>query len=150
EQIETVRWGGDPNEKSVSTGPLGPRLTPRGSFDEWREIVRGKSEPWNDTHLLIARQLLAEMQRACNAWHAENERARRQLLAMLGHDLRDPLQSISMAAAVLGRQDTGQQAARRIQSSSGRMQRLISHVLDISRIESGVGIAVVPSEFDLV
>ena len=150
EQIETVRWGGDPNEKAMTTGPLGARLTPRGSFQEWREIVRDKSEPWSETYLLIARQFLADMQRATNAWHGENERARRQLLAMLGHDLRDPLQSITMAAAGLDRNAPAQQVAQRIRSSSGRMQRLISHVLDVSRIESGVGLSLAPIEFDLV
>ena len=47
EVIQTIRWGGKP-EKVIAHGPLGPRLTPRGSFAEWRETVRGRAEPWND------------------------------------------------------------------------------------------------------
>ncbi|HTU66168.1 MAG TPA: ATP-binding protein [Steroidobacteraceae bacterium] len=149
EQIETVRWGGKP-EKEVKAGPLGPRLTPRGSFEEWREIVRGTSEPWNETTLLIARQLLAEMQRIVSSRHAEMERARMQLLAMLGHDLRDPLQSITMAAAVMERGHSPQGMTKRIQASSHRMQRLIGLVLDMSRIESGAGLGLSKDKFDLV
>ena len=148
EQIETVRWGGRP-EKEIKAGPLGPRLTPRGSFEEWREIVRGKAEPWSETHSYIARQLLAEMQRVCNARHAETERARSQLLAMLGHDLRDPLQSITMAAAVMERGHSPQGMTKRIQASSHRMQRLIGMVLDFSRIESGVGLGMRKDKVDL-
>ena len=44
EQVETVRWGGRP-EKPLQHGPSGARLTPRGSFDEWRETVRGAAVP---------------------------------------------------------------------------------------------------------
>jgi light-regulated signal transduction histidine kinase (bacteriophytochrome) len=140
EQVETVRWGGKP-EKEIRTGPLGPRLTPRGSFDEWRDVVRDTAEPWSSAHLLVADQLLGEMHRASMMRHAEMERARMQLLAMLGHDLRDPLQSIRMAASVLKHGGEGQPLGQRIERSSGRMQRLISQVLDMSRLENGLGLA---------
>jgi len=140
EQVETVRWGGKP-EKEVKVGPLGPRLTPRGSFEEWLDVVRGTAEPWSADHLLVADQLLGEMHRASMVRHAEMERARMQLLAMLGHDLRDPLQSITMAASVLQHGGEGHPLGQRIERSSGRMQRLISQVLDMSRLESGLGLA---------
>ena len=60
EQIETVLWGGRPG-KTYATGPLGARLTPRGSFDLWREIVRGKAVPWNAVTLESAQKLLDEL-----------------------------------------------------------------------------------------
>ena len=102
EQVEAVRWAGKP-EKVVAHGPLGPRLTPRGSFDEWRETVRGRAEPWDATALTIASQLLPKISRAVAARNAEIDRARTELMAMLGHDLRDPLQAINMAGALLER-----------------------------------------------
>jgi light-regulated signal transduction histidine kinase (bacteriophytochrome) len=148
EQIEHVRWGGKP-EKEVEAGPLGPRLTPRGSFAEWREEVRGSSVPWDESRLVIARQLLAELQRVSNARHADLDRVRTQLLATLGHDLRDPLQSISMAAFGLQRGLAPQALTKRIQSSSGRMQKLIGQALDMSRIESGLGLGVNLTKTDL-
>lgn len=47
EKIRAVDWGGDPHNKAltVSEGD-GIRLSPRKSFDRWREVVRGCSEPW--------------------------------------------------------------------------------------------------------
>jgi len=149
EQINTIRWAGRP-EKVVRAGPLGPRLTPRGSFDEWREMVRGRAVPWDAAEKLVASQLLGEMHRASVAKHVETDRARTQLLAMLGHDLRGPLHSISMAATVLQHGGAASTMSSRIQASSTRMERLISQVLDMSRISGGLGLGLVRKETDLV
>ncbi|MBJ3775096.1 HWE histidine kinase domain-containing protein [Acuticoccus mangrovi] len=46
EMIEHVTWAGNPAEKIAEYGPNGPRLSPRKSFEAWRETVRGKSAPW--------------------------------------------------------------------------------------------------------
>ncbi|MES2186433.1 MAG: ATP-binding protein [Pseudomonadota bacterium] len=141
EQVETIAWGGKP-EKHYVHGPLGPRLTPRGSFDLWRETVRGTSVAWSESDLTIGRQLVDEMVRTMSARVGELNRARNQLLAILGHDLRDPLHSISMAARVLekGQDTAGGRLGQRIQSSSTRMQRLVSQVLDMSRLQGGLGL----------
>ncbi|NYE62942.1 light-regulated signal transduction histidine kinase (bacteriophytochrome) [Duganella sp. 1224] len=149
EQIHTIRWGGRP-EKQVRAGPLGPRLTPRGSFDEWRETVRGRAMPWDPAEKLAASQLLGEMHRASVAKHVETDRARAQLLAMLGHDLRGPLHSINMAATVLQHGGAASTMSSRIQASSTRMERLISQVLDMSRINGGLGLGLQRAELDLV
>ncbi len=45
EEAHQLEWAGEP-VKHVITGPSGSRLTPRGSFETWREDVRGKSRPW--------------------------------------------------------------------------------------------------------
>ena len=148
EQLEVVRWAGKP-DKVIAHGPLGPRLTPRGSFDEWRETVRGKAEPWDATALTIAAQLLAKITRSVAARNAEIDRARGELMAMLGHDLRDPLNVINMAGALIERGSSSQTIGRRIQSSSNRMQRLIGHVLDMSRINGGIGLGMAPAPTDL-
>jgi len=149
EQIHTIRWAGRP-EKIVRIGPLGPRLTPRGSFDEWREMVRDRAVPWEAAEKLAASQLLGEMYRASVAKHVETDRARAQLLAMLGHDLRGPLHSINMAATVLQHGGAASTMSSRIQASSTRMERLISQVLDMSRINGGLGLGLARSQVDLV
>lgn len=153
EQIETIHWGGKP-DKVIQAGPLGPRLTPRGSFDLWKEIVRSTAEQWTSDDLEIARQLLAELVRAQNARHAEVNHARAHLMAMLGHDLRDPLHSISMAARVLeksgGTEGSTGKISQRIQSSSNRMQRLVSQVMDMSRLQSRLGLGLQRVSVDLV
>ncbi len=52
----TVRWAGNPT-KTLKLGPLGPRLTPRGSFTEWLEEKRMQSAPWSDVDLEAAEAL---------------------------------------------------------------------------------------------
>ena len=148
EQLEVVRWAGKP-DKVIAHGPLGPRLTPRGSFDEWRETVRGKAEPWDQTALAIAAQLLARITSSVAARNADIERARGELMARLGHDLRDPLNVINMAGALIERGSSSHAIGRRIQSSSNRMQRLIGHVLDMSRINGGIGLGMAPVPAEL-
>lgn len=100
EQVEDVRWGGNP-EKKYSIGPLGPRLTPRGSFAVWKETVRGKSLPWEKTQTEAASQLRLDLQEVALTNENLVKRARETLLATLGHDLRDPLQAIMMAARMI-------------------------------------------------
>jgi len=146
EQNEQVAWGGRPGK--IAAGPLGERLTPRGSFDAWFETVRGSAHPWEPAVLANARLTLAELVRAISSHRAQTEATRAQLLAMLGHDLRDPLHSINMAGMVLERSGNGGASAnqptlgKRIQSSTNRMQRMISQVLDMSRIDRGMGLGV--------
>ena len=148
EQIEHVSWGGRP-EKLKQVGPLGERLTPRGSFDAWHETVRGHAHPWEAPVLANARLTQSELLRASNARRAQTESTRAQLLAMLGHDLRDPLHSINMAGTLLERGAVQPTLGRRIQSSSNRMQRLIGQVLDMSRIDGGMGLGMVFEPLDL-
>ena len=56
EIVRSVKWAGDPN-KAYTSGPLGPQLTPRKSFERWQEIVRGQSAPWSAADLRIAEGL---------------------------------------------------------------------------------------------
>ena len=46
EIVETVHWAGEPAAKAD-----GVSLSPRASFDSWKETVRGKSEPWTALEL---------------------------------------------------------------------------------------------------
>lgn len=148
EQIEQVAWGGRP-EKTSTFGPLGERLTPRGSFDAWYETVRGHAHPWEATILSNARLTLAELVRVMTSRRTQTEATRAQLLAMLGHDLRDPLHSINMAGMVLEKGSAQPTLGRRIQSSTSRMQRMITQVLDMSRIDGGLGLGVTLEPVDL-
>jgi light-regulated signal transduction histidine kinase (bacteriophytochrome) len=152
EQVERVAWGGKPG-KSGQFGPMGERLTPRGSFDAWIETVRGCAHEWEDGVLAHARMTLGELARVSNTRRAQLEAIRSQLLAMLGHDLRDPLHSINMAGMVLEKTDGGGSnkttLGRRIQSSSNRMQRMIGQVLDMSRIDRGLNLGVELEAVDL-
>ncbi|VVB47523.1 PAS domain-containing sensor histidine kinase [Beijerinckiaceae bacterium RH CH11] len=68
---------------------------------------------------------------------------REQFIAVLGHDLRNPLASISGAARMLGKsqpQDKRKMLLDMIQSSVQRMAGLIDNVLDFARGRLGSGI----------
>ena len=63
------------------------------------------------------------------------------MVAGLIHDLRTPLMAINLSAEVaLARSgdDAVQQAARRIRSSGARMSRIFDHLMNLSRVSSGV------------
>lgn len=47
EVLRSVDWGGDPYNKAIAFSEGQLRLSPRKSFDRWREIVRQRSEPWS-------------------------------------------------------------------------------------------------------
>jgi light-regulated signal transduction histidine kinase (bacteriophytochrome) len=149
EVIQTIRWGGKP-EKVIAHGPLGPRLTPRGSFDEWRETVRGQAEPWNEVQLEIASQLLDSVGRAYADRVLEVDQLRSQLWAVLGHDLRNPLQSLSMATTALERGGEPERLNSVIRNSTHRMKQLLGDVLDISRLHHGFDLTMQWSQVDLV
>jgi phosphoserine phosphatase RsbU/P len=77
----------------------------------------------------------------------ENEREtselREQFIAVLGHDLRNPLASISAGARILGREAKSErehQVAVMLQTTVMRMAELIDNVLDFARGRLGGGI----------
>ncbi|WP_250453085.1 GAF domain-containing protein [Caballeronia sp. ATUFL_M2_KS44] len=140
ELVETINWAGPP-EKVIAQGPNGPRLTPRGSFEVWKQTVTGSSREWSDADQRAARELKAVLQDVALQRMREAERARTTLLATLGHDLRNPLQAINMAMLLMGRGlATSTDTAKRVEGSTRRMQSLINYILDVSRIRSGLGL----------
>ena len=47
EVVQTVDWGGDPKNKiQIVNEDASVRLSPRKSFERWKEVVRGRSLPW--------------------------------------------------------------------------------------------------------
>jgi light-regulated signal transduction histidine kinase (bacteriophytochrome)/CheY-like chemotaxis protein len=60
EVVRTVRWGGDP-QKPVDHGVNGPRLTPRKSFEEWKELVEGSALPFTASEIRVAETLRATL-----------------------------------------------------------------------------------------
>jgi hypothetical protein len=78
---------------------------------------------------------LAE-QRATLAEKARIQEFQERFLAILGHDLRNPLASIDMGTSILRAQLHSPEAMRvlaRMQSSTTRMTRMIEQILDLTR-----------------
>lgn len=55
EHVREVDWGGDPeNAKLAASEGDSVRLSPRKSFERWREVVRGTSRPWLEAEVEAA------------------------------------------------------------------------------------------------
>ncbi|WP_372708141.1 HWE histidine kinase domain-containing protein [Brevundimonas sp.] len=97
EIAQSITWAGDP-AKRVEVGPNGIRLTPRKSFEAWREIIRGQSAPWTEPELRAADALrvtvLEVVLRLTGMAEQERERASERqdlLIAELDHRVRNIL-----------------------------------------------------------
>ncbi|MGI4813736.1 MAG: GAF domain-containing protein [Janthinobacterium lividum] len=140
ELVKTINWAGSP-DKIVALGPNGPRATPRGSFELWQQTVRGSSRAWSSIDRFAARELKSVLQDVELDRLRSGDRQRMTLLAMLGHDLRDPLQAIQFAVDLMDRGlASSSDTSKRVEGSTRRMQSLINYILDVSRIRSGIGL----------
>ncbi len=83
----------------------------------------------------------------------ETTKIRDQFIGILGHDLRSPLNAITVAAAVLRDDETlsdeNLMLARVIRDSGRRMSDLIENTLDLTRSQVGGGIRLSPSHNNL-
>ena len=97
EVARSVNWAGDPG-KPMTIGPLGARLTPRKSFELWRETVSGQSIPWEPVDVRIAESLrvslLEVILRLSDITEVERRRSQERqelLIAELNHRVRNIL-----------------------------------------------------------
>jgi signal transduction histidine kinase len=81
------------------------------------------------------------------------DRMRELFIGILGHDLRNPLSGILMAAELIQLQAKGDadicESAQSIQRSGARMGRMIEQLLDVSRLHLGGGMTLSPRSADL-
>ncbi len=104
----TVLWAGNP-QKPAEPGPNGTRLTPRKSFETWKEIVRNQSQPWSASEIRVANSLrvtlLEVVLRVTDAASRDRERAsdhQELLIAELNHRVRNILNLIRGLVAQSG------------------------------------------------
>ena len=167
----SIEWAGNPTKRWVDdpTGATPPRLSPRGSFELWRETVKGRSLPWekwsiaaaSDVRRLLvggARRRTATL-RTLNERLLEADRAKDTFIATVSHELRTPLNAISGWSRLLlgGTVPEGRrmEALKVISRNTDALARLVDDLLDVSRIVSGkvtldVGLVDVASVFESV
>ena len=146
EIIQTVSWGGDPSKPVAAAGD--DRLRPRHSFDMWSEEVRFRAWPWTASNLEAAdelqrRAIEVDLERRVSS-EQRAVRQRDELLAVVSHDLRNPLASILLEAKTMLRLTTAddenvrvlRQCAEGIEESVTRMISLTNELLDLASIES--------------
>jgi len=145
---QTVHWGGDPRKPALVDAA--DRLHPRRSFELWKEQVRLRSLPWSASDLAAATELRRTAVEVDLERQVERERravrARDDLVAVVSHDLKSPLNVIQLQATLLLQPDAAgegpspgrlRESAERIQRAVDRMNVLIRDLLDLSKIEAG-------------
>ena len=80
-------------------------------------------------------------------------RAREEVLAIVSHDLRNPLNSVTLAASLLHTSDRLSAEDREqlevLQLSAKRMKRLIEDLLDVTRLEGGKRLPIEPAPLEV-
>ena len=143
ELIRTVSWAGNP-QKTVEQAGDG-RLHPRHSFEAWKQVVRARSRPWSPVEVEAVESLRRRaIEEDLGKQIARAEKAvalRDEMVAVLSHDLRGPLQVVEMAVSILEARVDGDPRATEtvhlVRRASARMGRLVHDLLDLAKIEAG-------------
>jgi signal transduction histidine kinase len=101
----------------------------KGATSERERIVAESSSEKYEALALENARLYEQAQRAVHA--------REQILAIVSHDLRNPLGAILMTTDSLVKKGAFPQPVGRIRRAAGRMLRLIEDLLDFASIEAG-------------
>ena len=152
EVIQTVSWAGDPNKPMQIEADGSISLSPRRSFDLWKETVREKSLPWEQVEIEAALELkgtlmLVALDFSQQALKQESNRAdvanraKSEFLARMSHELRTPLNAILGCTQLMNR-DTAltselDEYVHIISDSSEHLLSLIDDILEVSKIEAG-------------
>ena len=148
EVVQEVNWAGDP-DKQAKIDPISgeKRFTPRGSFEVWKQDMRGLARPWqayeteaiSDLQLTIIRLQYAEKQRILQTRLVQSNTELEAFAYIVSHDLQEPLRGISHFTQLLMQSNTEQLGPQEhkwfntILNLSGRMSDQINALLQYSR-----------------
>lgn len=148
EQVQNLKWAGNPNKSVTLNANELLNISPRNSFAIWNETITGIAESWSIEDIKSVIKLKEEVNYGLNhkAGTARilNERlklAYQELESFsytISHDLKNPIASIKSYAQLLIRDqnilERGQQMLQRIADRADQMNLMINAVLDYSRI----------------
>jgi signal transduction histidine kinase len=120
----------------------------------WRESNPDPHERDVDDLTRYNESIDQSLSKAVSSYTKRVDQARDMFLAILSHDLRNPLNSIAMSAAMLPALEqldakTIGGVASQISTNTAVMARMISDLLDYTRTRLGAGMPVLPDSMDL-
>ena len=145
----------DPHESYLSAPLVGRNGRTLGVIQLWGK-KDGKFSEGDEAILTQLAQMCSVALENARLYKAAQDatRARDDLVAIVSHDLRNPVHTINMAASFLlevaptdDRRVTSRRQLEVIRRSANRANRLISDLLDVARIQAG-GLAVEPVPVD--
>lgn len=149
---QTIDWAGNP-AKAVLPNEQGVRLSPRKSFDLWRETVRNQSKEWQSAEIQAAARFTFSLQRQLLLSYLSREEIRYRKLSeklqstnaelenihWIGtHDLKEPLRKIQIfASRILSSSFDGiptsvTDPVGRMMNAANRMQSLLDDIMAYS------------------
>lgn len=148
---ENINWSGDPRKPlDLENSDAGMRLRPRTSFEIWKVEMAGISTKWSHGDRFAANDLRRSALENDLARQVRREQeavqARDDLVAVVSHDLRNPMTVISMLCGMMQKtfSSEGAHTSRRIstaidtmQQATARMNTLLEDLLDTSKIDAG-------------
>lgn len=137
-----VKWAGNPAkpvEFDVSSGEQ--RLTARGSFETWKQAVRGQSRPWSASDVEVLQNLRVglTMLQARQLAQKSNQ-AKSRFLADVSHEIRSPLNAVHGITRMLRSSALAGQEGYllgQLEGAVDHMLNVVNGVLDLSKIEAG-------------
>lgn len=147
---KVIKWAGEPKTKKGIE-----KLTPRNSFDEWKQLVKDKSDNWHEAEIDTAFQFVYSLQQHLFRVFLKEEEYRikklnEQLIKankeleninwISTHDLREPLRKIQMFASMIDKPKKEREvfkvetSVNKIQRAAVRMQKLLDDLLEYSRM----------------
>ena len=151
---KNIDWAGDPS-KDVNKNEENVMLTPRKSFEIWKQAVKFTSEEWKTSELNEAKAITAAVQRQLHLADLQAEEEKyltlnqklqkaNDELANLHwistHDLKEPLRKIQVYGSIILEKDSAKipdsvkDNILKMQKSASKMQVLIDDLLTYSKV----------------
>ncbi|MEO1652443.1 MAG: ATP-binding protein, partial [Bacteroidota bacterium] len=157
EQTQKIKWAGKPSKQGATPSDDTPRqLSPRKSFQQWEQEIRGYSLPWEEYEVQAARafreniiNIIIAKYDEIKALNEKLQKANQELETFsysISHDLRAPLRAVDGYAHIL-KEDYmdsldafGQKTIKSIIEGTKRMNGLIDDMLRYAGLGNSIQI----------
>ncbi|HUP47209.1 MAG TPA: histidine kinase dimerization/phospho-acceptor domain-containing protein [Thermoanaerobaculia bacterium] len=148
--IESIIGAGQAGNRTLIVAPL----VTRGQAFGVIVAVAAETRPFQDDDVALFAELARHASLAVDnaRLYLESQqavRAREEVLAIVSHDLRNPLNAVTLGASLLETSETlsaeEREQVETIDLSAKRMSRLIADLLDVTRLEGGKRLPIEPA-----